>query len=281
MEVLKTQEEVKNYIRTCRKASKSIGFVPTMGALHEGHISLFNLSKKENDITIGSIFVNPIQFNDPGDFSSYPIETEKDISILKSIGCEAIFMPDTQSMYQEQPKLSINFGSMELIMEGKFRPGHFNGVAIVVAKLFNIVNPDKAYFGQKDLQQYLIIKRMVQDLSFPIQLTCCPTMREKDGLAMSSRNVRISNTNRPVAAKLYEALLQTEKLIQKVGVEKAKKEILSFLNQYPAIKVEYFETVDGDTLMPLKDTSSHTKIAVCIAAYIDGVRLIDNILINA
>jgi pantoate--beta-alanine ligase len=279
MEIIKEPSELLKYIKRRKPEFKSIGFVPTMGALHQGHISLIECSKKENDFTICSIFVNPIQFNNAQDFILYPKNQEEDFKMLENAGCDLLFMPSAESMYAEEPRIKIDFGSLELVMEGKFRPGHFNGVAIVVAKLFHIVQPDISYFGQKDLQQYLIIKQMVKDLSFPIELRSCPVIREKDGLAMSSRNQRLTPKGRPIAAKLNESLLLAAKLLENSTVESTKAKIRDFYKNIKEIKLEYFEITDSETLMPIKDVKEHKGIAICVAAYIDGVRLIDNILI--
>ncbi len=279
MEIIKEPSELLKYIKRRKPEFKSIGFVPTMGALHQGHISLIECSKKENDFTICSIFVNPIQFNNAQDFILYPKNQEEDFKMLENAGCDLVFMPAAESMYTEEPRIKIDFGSLELVMEGKFRPGHFNGVAIVVAKLFHIVQPDISYFGQKDLQQYLIIKQMVKDLSFPIELRSCPVIREKDGLAMSSRNQRLTPKGRPIAAKLNESLLLAARLLGNSTVESTKAKIRDFYKNIKEIKLEYFEITDSETLMPIKDVKEHKGIAICVAAYIDGVRLIDNILI--
>ncbi len=279
MEIIKEPSELLKYIKRIKPEFKSIGFVPTMGALHQGHISLIECSKKENDFTICSIFVNPIQFNNAQDFILYPKNQEEDFKMLENAGCDLLFMPSAESMYAEEPRIKIDFGSLELVMEGKFRPGHFNGVAIVVAKLFHIVQPDISYFGQKDLQQYLIIKQMVKDLSFPIELRSCPVIREKDGLAMSSRNQRLTPKGRPIAAKLHESLLLASRLLENSTVENTKAKIRDFYKNIKEIKLEYFEITDSETLMPIKDVKEHKGIAICVAAYIDGVRLIDNILI--
>jgi pantoate--beta-alanine ligase len=279
MEIIKEPSELLKYIKRRKPEFKSIGFVPTMGALHQGHISLIEYSKKENDFTICSIFVNPIQFNNPQDFILYPKNQEEDFNMLENAGCDLLFMPSAESMYTEEPRIKIDFGSLELVMEGKFRPGHFNGVAIVVAKLFHIVQPDISYFGQKDLQQYLIIKQMVKDLNFPIELRSCPVVRENDGLAMSSRNQRLTPKGRLIAPKLNESLLLAAKLLQTTSVEATKAKIRDFYKNLKEIKLEYFEIADSETLMPINDVKEHKGIAICVAAYIDGVRLIDNILI--
>ncbi len=280
MKLLKTIAEAQEYCFSKQKEGLSIGLVPTMGALHEGHLSLIEASKKDNDVTIASIFVNPIQFNNPSDLNKYPRTLEKDMQMLKKAGCDALFAPEEQEMYASKPILKMEFGNLEKVMEGAFRPGHFAGVGIVVAKLFNIIQPSHAYFGQKDLQQFLVIQQLVNDLSFPIVLHACPIVRETDGLAMSSRNARLSEENRPLAAKIYQSLQLAEKTLYKEGIDKTKQAVVSFLAPYKELQLEYFEIASGNTLESIENLSSHKKIAFCIAVFLDEVRLIDNLVIE-
>ncbi len=280
MKILKSIKEANEYCFSKQKEGLSIGLVPTMGALHEGHLSLIEYSKKDKNTTVASIFVNPIQFNNVNDLSKYPRTLEKDLELLKNSGCDAVFTPNEGEMYSTKPLITMNFGDLEKVMEGAFRPGHFSGVGVVVAKLFNIIRPNHAYFGQKDLQQFLVIQQMVNDLSYPLLLHCCPIRREQDGLAMSSRNVRLSAQNRPVAAKIYESLKIAEGMVKIDGVEKTKAVVTNFLAQYKELKLEYFEIANGFTLEPLQDVSSKNKTALCIAVFLDGVRLIDNLLVE-
>ena len=280
MRVIKTIKEVNEYCFSKQKEGLSIGLVPTMGALHEGHLSLIKDSKNDKNTTIASVFVNPIQFNNSSDLAKYPRTLEKDVEMLESAGCDAVFAPDELEMYSSKPIVKMDFGVLETVMEGAFRPGHFSGVGVVVAKLFNIIRPNHAYFGQKDLQQFLVIQQLVKDLSFPLTLHCCPIIREKDGLAMSSRNTRLSKENRPLAAKIYESLKVAEKILKTDGVEKAKASVTAFLSQYKELQPEYFEVADGFTLEPVTNLSSHKKIALCTAVFLDGVRLIDNLMIE-
>ncbi len=279
MELLKSVGEVRKYCFSYQKEGLTVGLVPTMGALHEGHLSLVNTSRKENKITLASIFVNPIQFNNPSDLAKYPRTLEKDMEMLEKAGCNAVFAPSEAEMYARKPEVKMDFGDLERVMEGAFRPGHFSGVGVVVSKLFNIIQPDHAYFGQKDLQQFLVIQQMVQDLSFAVTLHCCPIIRESDGLAMSSRNVRLSAQNRPVAARIYESLRLAESMLRKEGIEKTKETVAAFLAQFPELQPEYFEIADGITLAPVTDLKAHTKIALCAAVFLDGVRLIDNLVV--
>jgi pantoate--beta-alanine ligase len=280
MKVFDSLFSMQVFLKKERFSGKSIGLVPTMGALHEGHLSLIRTSAKENEITVASIFVNPLQFNNTKDLELYPRTLEKDLEMLKESGCSAVFAPSVSEMYKEKPSLKISFGSLEEVMEGKFRPGHFNGVGIVVSKLFHIISPDKAYFGQKDLQQFAIIDRMVKDLSFPLTLVCCPIYREPDGLAMSSRNVRITSENRPIASKIYEALQLAQYSLFELGIQETKEKVAKFLSQFNQLELEYFEIANLETLEPVSDVKQHKELALCIAVYLDGVRLIDNVIVK-
>lgn len=282
MVLLKTVEEVRNYCFSQQKEGFSIGLVPTMGALHDGHLSLVKSSRMDNKITMASIFVNPIQFNNPTDLAKYPRTLENDLEMLQKAECQAVFIPDEKEMYRSKPVVKMSFGTLETVMEGAFRPGHFSGVGVVVSKLFNIVQPDHAYFGQKDLQQFLIIQQMVKDLSVPVKLHCCPIIREADGLAMSSRNARLTPLNRPVAARIYESLQLAASLLKKgEKVETIKKEVKAFLSEFKELQPEYFEIADGTTLTPVSDPKKHSSIALCTAVFLDGVRLIDNLIQDA
>jgi pantoate--beta-alanine ligase len=279
MKVFNSSSELKLYIKNAKISGKSVGFVPTMGALHEGHLSLIQSSKKENEITVASIFVNPLQFNNSSDLAHYPRTLDQDIEKLKKVGCDLLFFPSEQEIYKETPRIKISFGKLEEVMEGKFRPGHFNGVAIVVSKLFHLVDPDNAYFGQKDLQQYLVIQQMVKDLSFPLTLHCCPIFRESDGLAMSSRNLRIPAAQREVAGKIYQALKIGKECLQTESIASTEEKVKNFLSQYPDLTLEYFEVVNSETLEPIKNVKEQKQVALCIAVYLEGIRLIDNIFL--
>ena len=271
---------LRQHISQKRRKSHSIGFVPTMGALHEGHLSLIKDAKSQNDICVASIFVNPLQFNNIEDFNKYPIQNEKDIDLLEKAGCDILFMPTVTEFYPSQPKLKVDIGLLDRILEGEHRPGHFSGVVIVVSKLFNVVMPDKAYFGQKDIQQVAVIKQLVAELNFPIEIIACPIIREANGLAMSSRNMRLSAAGNELASNLYKCLRLVEtELKTNVEIEKAKNNALNFLNQFEGIQVEYLEIAQADTLEAIADLKPKSKIAVCIAAYVEGVRLIDNLVI--
>ena len=292
MKIFNKIADLRAYLHECRAKNQKIGFIPTMGALHEGHLALVERAKNEVEVAVCSIYVNPTQFNNPTDLEKYPRTLENDIKLLETVFCDVLFVPENEEMYPEKNILKFDFGTLETVMEGRFRPGHFNGMATVVCKLFNIVQPNKAYFGQKDLQQYMVVRQFIADLSFPIELVCYPIVREKDGLAMSSRNKRLTPTQREIAPKLYEALLMAQKIIQNQQENQKKDntrttleikvEILSFLENIEGIKVEYFEIVAQNTLISLDDTatfSEKTSIALCIAAFLGEVRLIDNLLL--
>lgn len=280
MQIFKDIASLQQELKTSRN-SRTLGFVPTMGALHQGHLSLIGASKKDTDKTICSIFINPKQFNNPEDLKKYPRTLEKDISMLKEAGCDYLFLPSEDELYgQKKLLININFGYLENIMEGKYRPGHFNGVGLVVSKLFNIVRPDKAYFGQKDLQQFTIIKQLVDELNFSIDLKCMPIIRESDGLAMSSRNMNLNNSARKNATVFYKALNKASLMLkQGEGIEGVKREISDLFNGHNEANLEYFEIVSAQSLLPLKVYRQEIKTALCIAGYIDGIRLIDNVII--
>jgi len=264
-------ERRKNHIRT--------GLVPTMGALHDGHLSLIEASQRENDLTVCSIFVNPVQFNNPEDLKKYPRDLEKDIEKLKMLKVQAVFCPPEDVMYPEPPLLTTSMGTLDEVMEGKFRPGHFNGVRIIVAKLFNIIRPDRSYFGQKDLQQFIVIKKLNEILNFGIELKCVETVREGNGLAMSSRNRLLTEDQKVSAALIHRTLREAKaNLLSGTSVEEVVAEVTKSFEAYDAdIRLEYFEVVDTDTLQNVVRILRPEKCALCIAAYVGKVRLIDNI----
>lgn len=279
MQIFNTISETQQYLKAQQRAGKTIGFVPTMGALHAGHISLIERAKTENNLAVCSIFVNPTQFNNADDLKKYPRTLERDCEMLLPAGCDVVFAPSAEEMYPSLPQLKMDFGTLETVMEGKFRPGHFNGVGIVVSKLFNIVKPNKAYFGQKDLQQVAVIRRMVNDLSFDLEIIPCPTLRETDGLAMSSRNTRLSPEARALAPQIYKVLnLAKEKLQAGASVSEMQVAVNEHFANFPAFATEYFEAVDFDTLLPIEAKIADGKTALCVAAFLGGVRLIDNIV---
>lgn len=279
MQVFHTIKSLQVFLNSERLAGKSVGIVPTMGALHNGHLSLIEASKKQNKLTVCSIFVNPTQFNNAQDLAVYPRTLEADCQMLESAGCDAVFAPSVEEMYPQLPNLKFDFGDLERVMEGQFRPGHFNGVGIVVSKLFNIVQPNNAYFGQKDLQQCAVINRLVKDLSFSLTLNICPTQRESDGLAMSSRNRNLSIEQRNLAPEIYKSLQQACDLLRnKKSGEEAKQFVTEYLSKIEGIDLEYFEISDFETLQPINQLLEG-KTALCIAAFMGKTRLIDNVII--
>lgn len=273
--------EFRQYLSQIKHQDKSIGFVPTMGALHDGHLELIITSTKQNDITVCSIFVNPTQFNNPADLEKYPQDTETDLVKLKAVKCDAIFIPPVEVMYEKDSLLNFHFGYLEEIMEGKYRPGHFKGVGLIVAKLFNLVEPNKAYFGTKDLQQLTIIRKLTRELFFDIEIVPVKTVREADGLAMSSRNKRITNEERKHAIDLYNALLIAKrKLIDGESVISVRNHIQNHFNKESIIELEYFEIVNTSDLRNVTEIHHNNKVTLCIAGYLGKVRLIDNISLN-
>ncbi|MFY0594149.1 pantoate--beta-alanine ligase [Roseivirga sp.] len=280
MKIFETIAEIRQEIHVLRSNNHSIGFIPTMGALHHGHLALIKASKNTCDITVASIFVNPTQFNKPEDLINYPRTNSEDLKKLQDAHCDIVFTPADEEMYPAPVSLTVKLSTISNELEGKFRPGHFDGVGIVVSKLFNIIQPDQAFFGQKDIQQYFIIKELIEQLNFPIKLNMVPTVRETNGLAMSSRNMRLNNQQREDASLIYRCLktarhsLLTKTLIN--DVIRYAEEL--FMNQ-ERLQLEYFEVVDTKDFKQATDTTKREKIALCIAAEIGGVRLIDNLML--
>ncbi len=279
MLVFERKADLTVYLLQQRKAGNTIGLVPTMGALHRGHLSLIETSVREADITVCSIFVNPIQFTNKKDLEKYPRTPEKDQKLLEDAGCHVLFCPSVEEMYPNPPYTQFSFGALEEVMEGYYRPGHFRGVGLIVSKLFNIVQPDLAFFGQKDLQQCRIIEHMAADLLFNLKVVVIPTVREEDGLAMSSRNVRLEPEARKEATALYKALcLGRDMLLKGEEPSVVGREVEAFVRTFPGLQLEYFSIADGGTLQPVKVVSDHKQLALCIAGYAGDVRLIDNLL---
>lgn len=276
MKVFREYQTVVQHLNTLRKQDKRIGLVPTMGALHKGHFSLLENARKDCDVVVASIYVNPTQFNNPEDLKHYPRTEAEDLQLLEQYNCDVVFIPD-DSIYVSEPKLRFDFGKLESLMEGANRPGHFNGVALIVSKLFHIINPHYAYFGKKDLQQLHIIKLLVHDLSFPVNIVPIDTVREADGLAFSSRNARLNDEERKISVILHRALTKGQSmLLAGESIQNVKKEINKMFNQGGA-KLEYYEIVDHSTLMPLQQISTTDHVSICVAAYLGEVRLIDNL----
>lgn len=279
MNTFKTQEELQNYLAPLRMKGFSIGFVPTMGALHEGHLSLVSKSQKDNNVTVCSIFVNPTQFNSPDDLEKYPRQMEADTRKLESVNCDILFAPSVKEMYPEPATEKYDFGKLETVMEGKHRPGHFNGVGIVVRRLFEKVVPHKAYFGLKDFQQLAIITKLTKDLKLPIEIIPCDIIRENGGLAMSSRNQLLSEAGKKQAEVLYKTLKAAKERSSYTTVNEIIAETTKQFDKNKNVKLEYFEIVDMNTLQPVEKWDRSNYIVACIAAYVENVRLIDNIIL--
>lgn len=279
MKVVTTKKELISFINDFRKKGKTIGLVPTMGALHEGHLSLVRECKKNTDITVVSIFVNPTQFNDPEDLKRYPRTPEQDISLLNTVDCDLVFLPTVEEIYPEKDIRKFNFGYLENIMEGARRPGHFNGVGQVVSRLFDIVTPDKAFFGMKDFQQIAIIKNMVQQLNYKIDIVSCPIIREASGLALSSRNMLLDEEHKKNAPHIYATLKKARNLVAQMSVDDLKKWITDQIDSNPYLKTEYVEIVDNTTLQIIQNWNEKNDRVVCVAVYAGKIRLIDNIVL--
>lgn len=280
MEIFKEVEPIRAFLDFKRRNSvNSIGLVPTMGALHKGHLELIKSSKKDNDLTIATVYVNPTQFNNPSDLAKYPRTFEQDVALLNQAGCDILFFPSNEVMYSAANPIKIDFGELDKILEGKFRPGHFSGVGLVVSKLFNIIQPTKAYFGQKDYQQFQVISSLVDQLMFPIKLECVPTVREEDGLAMSSRNLRLTPEMRLQALTLHKSLLLAKQLLLD-GIEMSiVREKTIKLFQENEVAFEYIELADRKNLIPLNFVLGPKESVLLISGYVGEVRLIDNIFL--
>ncbi len=281
MIIIGTKTELGQLLDKYRENGKTIGFVPTMGALHAGHISLIEQSIKSTDITVCSVFVNPTQFNDTNDLARYPRMPEKDALMLEKASCNVLFLPEVAEIYPEKDNRVFDFGNLDKVLEGAKRPGHFNGVAQVVSILFDIVKPDKAFFGNKDYQQVMVIKELTKQLKLNIEVIGCPTLRESDGLAMSSRNMLLNAEERK-AAGLIPTLMQEAKKLKSEG--KSIAEIKQFVNEKlgsnPLYKLDYFEICNASTLEPLSSLNNTHKSISLIACFVGKIRLIDNLALE-
>ncbi len=278
-QVIRSKSNLKKEIKKVKIANKSIGLVPTMGALHQGHLSLVQMSKKHYNVTVATIFVNPTQFNNKKDLLEYPKTEEADIELLRTVGCDIIFIPDAKEIYEKEVVVSLDFGYLEHILEGKHRPDHFNGVGVIVMKLFGLVEPIGAFFGQKDLQQFRIISTLVDDFDLPVKLHLAPIIRETSGLAMSSRNRRLNEAELKTASTIYYTL-QLAKAQLKQGNTQGKvlENVTTIFGLEEAMELEYFEIVDAKTLQHKTMVNEGDRLALCAAALVAGVRLIDNII---
>ena len=278
MQIITSKKGIQEQVSALKRQQKTIGLVPTMGALHEGHASLVRRSVSENDVTFVSVFVNPTQFNNKEDLEKYPRNLERDAELLASLKADFVFAPTPEEMYtvdEMNTTFSFDFGGLDKVMEGKMRPGHFNGVVQVVSKLFRLVEPDRAYFGEKDYQQLAIIRRMKDVMHFDdLQIIGCPIVREASGLALSSRNERLSAEEKQTAVQISHVLFESRQLTQSQSVEQVQNWVIEQINRVPGLTVEYYEIVDQTTLLPAHDFSHAIG---CVTVYCGPVRLIDNI----
>jgi len=281
LEIYYTKKELQLALEALKLNNKVITLVPTMGALHEGHLSLINFAKPKTDITVCSIFVNPTQFNDPKDLEKYPRPIEKDIQLLESVGCDMLFLPSVEEMYppNDEP-WHIDLGELDRIWEGEHRPGHFQGVTQIVHKLFELVKPDYACFGQKDFQQVMVIQKMIQIKNLPIQLLICPIIRNANGLALSSRNARLSDEGREIALAIFKSLNAIKSNFKSKSIPNLLEEARTILAQQPEITIEYLSICESSTLSPVTKLEEGKSYVAIITVWLEGVRLIDNIILS-
>ena len=281
MKIFRTKQELQHELAGIRQQNQVITLVPTMGALHEGHLSLINYAKPLTDITVCSIFVNPTQFNDPKDLEKYPRPIENDIALLESIGCDILFMPTVEEMYPENdPEWHIDLGNLDQIWEGEHRPGHFQGVTQIVFKLFDLVKPNQACFGQKDFQQVMVIQRMIDIKKLDIKLLICPIIRSEEGLALSSRNARLSEEGKENALTLITALRFIKDNLEQKSVAELLDGAKEIIASNPAVELEYLSICETSTLAPVDNIETGKDYVALIAAWVEKVRLIDNILLS-
>lgn len=277
MEIIRTVEALKASVKDARAGGKSVGLVPTMGALHAGHLSLVSRARKENDFVVVSVFVNPTQFNNKEDLRTYPRTEAADCKLLQEAGVDVAFIPSVAEIYPQEDTRVFDLGFVAEVMEGKYRPGHFNGVAQIVSKLFSYVLPDRAYFGEKDFQQIAVIRRMVEIEGFDIQIVSCPIKRELDGLALSSRNVRLTPEQRKIAPNIARILSESLDFAKGHSVAETEAFVVKGVNAFPQMRVEYYSIVNGLTMQPIANWGDAPYIVGCITVYCGDVRLIDNI----
>lgn len=278
MKVIKTSIQLKVFIEELKVKNLKIGFVPTMGALHLGHLSLIGFAKKESDFTIASIFVNPTQFNNSADLDKYPRPLANDLDLLEQVGCDAVFVPDVAEMYpKDDIKWSYQVGYLDTILEGRFRAGHYLGVTQIVYKLFNLVKPDIAFFGQKDYQQYLVIKQMIKDFNLPINIIACPIIREESGLALSSRNIRLSTTELQKSLVIYQSLMFLKKNFTSDHLEELINEVQNLYKDIDGVALEYIEVREQETLKAYQNSG---KAIALVACKVGETRLIDNMMLS-
>lgn len=281
MRIISSSSELTEAIATFKKNSQSIGFVPTMGALHAGHLALIHKSTTQNDVTVVSIFVNPLQFDNATDLEKYPRVIEEDIHLLNESDVDMVFAPKEEEFYREKPIVSIDFGVLSKRLEGQYRKGHFEGVGVVVSRLLNLVDPNRAYFGLKDLQQFLLIRRMCKDLHFPSEIVGVETVRENSGLAMSSRNRRLSDSGLEIASVISKGLDYLKNgILNNQPLNVLLKDVDSLYQKENGFELEYLEAIDPSDLSAIDNYSSLSELAICVAGYVEGVRLIDNLYLR-
>ncbi|MCH5179588.1 MAG: pantoate--beta-alanine ligase [Prevotellaceae bacterium] len=279
MQIIDTKKELKVVLDAARAEGKTIGLVPTMGALHEGHASLVSRSVKECDLTVVSVFVNPTQFNDKTDLENYPRTLDADCALLRELGTDVVFAPSVSEMYPEEDTRIFSYPPTDTVMEGAFRPGHFNGVCQIVSKLFYAVEPTRAYFGEKDFQQVAVIKAMVRDLKLNLEICPCPIVREKDGLALSSRNTLLTDSERKIALNISKYLFESKDFMKTHSLAETKDFVISNINAVEGLEVQYYDIVDGDTLQTVANWDDSVSVVGCITVFCGHrpVRLIDNV----
>ncbi len=277
MKIVHTIKELQTELSVLKAQDKKIGLVPTMGALHAGHASLVKRSVEDNDVTVVSVFVNPTQFNDKNDLLKYPRTLQADCKLLEGNGCSFVFAPSVEEIYPEPDTRQFSFAPLDTVMEGAFRPGHFNGVAQIVSKLFDIVKPHRAYFGEKDFQQLAIIREMVKQLKFDLKIVGCPIVREADGLALSSRNARLSAEEREIALKISQTLFKSRTFAAEHSISETAHFVEESIAAVKGLRLEYFKIVDGNTLQELENWADSNYVVGCITVFCGEIRLIDNI----
>jgi pantoate--beta-alanine ligase len=277
MIVYRTKNDLSSHLLSYRNEGKTLGLVPTMGALHQGHMSLVEKAAAENDVVVVSVFVNPTQFNDLSDLNRYPRTLDQDLELLRQMKTDLVFVPSVREMYPQEDKQIFDLGNLDKVMEGKHRPGHFNGVAQIVSKLFLLTLPDRAYFGQKDFQQLVVIRRLVEILELDTTIVPCPIIREKDGLAMSSRNIRLTKEERKQAPFIYETLIQARELMKTLTPAELKEWVSLQFEMQGSMEMEYFEIVEDKGLSSIEEWDETVNKVACIAVQLGEVRLIDNL----
>ena len=277
MIVYRTRQDLTQHLQTLKNQGKSIGLVPTMGALHEGHASLVRIASTENEAIVVTIFVNPTQFNELSDLEKYPRMLEKDLELLQSMQVDMAFVPSVKEMYPEEDRRTFDLGNLDKIMEGKYRKGHFTGVAQIVTKLFELVRPTRAYFGQKDFQQLVIVRRLAEQMPFHMEIVACPIIREEDGLAMSSRNVLLNSEDRKLAPFINQTMRLAREKKETMTPDQVREWVASRFEAHPSIQLEYFEIVEDKKLKSVRDWSDKGNKFGCIAVVLGGIRLIDNL----